>query len=86
MAIDTAERRRSVSQVITGLFGPAVTPNASKDREWRQQAGWGYSGIDLATGSERRVASALESVNDFDVDTQKTEFIADISITGFAVD
>lgn len=22
-----------------------LTPNASKDQEWRQQSGWGYSGI-----------------------------------------
>lgn len=44
MAIDTAEKRRNVASVLT-LFAPGVTPNASKDAEWRQQAGWGYSGI-----------------------------------------
>ena len=32
--------------------------------------------------AERRVASPLESVSDFDVDTQKTEFIVDTSMTG----
>jgi hypothetical protein len=45
MAIDTAEKRRSVAGVGFWVFGPAVTPNASKDAEWRQQAGWSYSGI-----------------------------------------
>ena len=45
MAIDSAEKRRSVSQILTGVFPPGVTPNASKDAEWRQQSGWGYSGI-----------------------------------------
>lgn len=44
MAIDTAEKRRSVAG-INRLWGPGVTPNAAKDAEWRQQAGFGYSGI-----------------------------------------
>lgn len=43
MAIDNAEKRRSISG-IQGLI-PGVTPNASKDGEWRQQSGWSYSGI-----------------------------------------
>lgn len=48
MAIDTAEKRRSAAG--TKRFGsPSVTPNASKDQEWRQQAAWIYSGI-LAGG------------------------------------
>lgn len=44
MAIDTAAKRRSVAGVP---FHPGlgVTPNASKDQAWRQQAAWGYSGI-----------------------------------------
>lgn len=45
MAIDTREKRQSVAWLVTGLGAPSVTPNASKDQEWRQQAGWGYSGI-----------------------------------------
>jgi len=45
MAIDNAEKRRSASQVISGLYGPGVTPKAAKGREWRQQTGWGYSGL-----------------------------------------
>lgn len=46
MAIDTAEKRRSAAGI--GFYGlpVAVTPNASKDQEWRQQAGWSYSGIE----------------------------------------
>lgn len=43
MAIDTAEKRKSISGV--GLMIPGVTPNSSKDAEWRQQSGWSYSGI-----------------------------------------
>lgn len=53
MAIDTAERRRNVAGVGYWI-GLGVTPNASKDVEWRQQVGWGYSGIapsgELPTG------------------------------------
>lgn len=45
MPIDTAEKRRNVSGLAFAPFGPGVTPNASHDVEWRQQAGWGYSGI-----------------------------------------
>jgi hypothetical protein len=45
MAIDTAEKRRSVAGLPFHPLGVGVTPNASKDIEWRQQAGWGYSGI-----------------------------------------
>ena len=45
MAIDTAEKRRSVSTISLYAAGPGLTPNSSKDIEWRQQSGWGYSGI-----------------------------------------
>lgn len=45
MAIDTAEKRRNIAGLYTGFHPVAVNPNASKDVEWRQQAGWGYSGI-----------------------------------------
>lgn len=45
MAIDSAEKRKSVAGISAGCYPVAVTPNASKDREWRQQAGFGYSGI-----------------------------------------
>lgn len=48
MAIDTAEKRKSISGIVIPLI-PGVTPNAGKDAEWRQEAGWSYSGI-AATG------------------------------------
>lgn len=44
MAIDSAEKRRAVAG-IDRIAGPGVTPNTAKDAEWRQQAGYGYSGI-----------------------------------------
>lgn len=44
MAIDTAEKRRSITG-IPFLIIPGVTPNVSKDQEWRQESGWSYSGI-----------------------------------------
>lgn len=47
MAIDSAEKRRSISGIIIPML-PGVTPNASKDAEWRQEAGWSYSGIAAA--------------------------------------
>ena len=51
MAIDSAEKLRSAAGVGFWVVGPGVTPNASKDAEWRQQAGWGYSGIAAAEPS-----------------------------------
>lgn len=44
MAIDNREKRQSIIG-INMWCGPSPTPNASKDQEWRQQAGYGYSGI-----------------------------------------
>lgn len=46
MAIDTAEKRKNVACIGFTLNGAGVTPNASMDREWRQQSGYGYSGIE----------------------------------------
>lgn len=43
MAIDTAEKRRNVGGLPIILLAPGVTPNSSKDAEWRVQTGWGYS-------------------------------------------
>lgn len=64
MAIDTEEKRRSAAGVpFAPLFG--LTPNASKDAEWRQQVAWSYSGISLApvpvTPDERKIAVKAES-------------------------
>ena len=49
MAIDTREKRASVVG-INMFFGPSPTPNAAQDQEWRQEVGYGYSGI-LAAGA-----------------------------------
>ncbi len=49
MAIDNAEKRRSISGI--GWLMPGVTPNSAKDQEWRQEAGWSYSGIAAAAAS-----------------------------------
>ena len=43
MAIDSAEKRKSISGV--GLVMPGITSNSGKDQEWRQESGWSYSGI-----------------------------------------
>lgn len=48
-AIDTAEKRRSVFGV-NAMGIPGVTPNVSKDGEWRQQVAYGYSGIAVGAG------------------------------------
>lgn len=45
MAIDTREKRQAVVGLGHYFSGPSVTPNASPDQEWRQEAGWGYPGI-----------------------------------------
>lgn len=45
MAIDTAEKRRSVAGIPFWPLSPGVTPNASTDQEWRYEAAWNYSGF-----------------------------------------
>lgn len=45
MAIDTAAKRRSVSAILTGIVSVGVTPSATHNEAWRQDAGWGYRGI-----------------------------------------
>ncbi len=47
MAIDSAEKRKSISGI--NYFHPGVTPNSGKDQEWRQESGYGYSGIAAAS-------------------------------------
>ena len=41
MAINSAEKRRAASGLVLPL-GPGVTPNVSKDAEWRGEVGRGY--------------------------------------------
>ena len=45
MAIDTAEKRKSIAGIHMRYSGPGVTNNSAKDQEWRQEAGYSYSGI-----------------------------------------
>lgn len=48
MAIDNSSKRRSASSILSGMFGSSVTPNAGKPVSWRQNAGWGYVGIEVS--------------------------------------
>jgi hypothetical protein len=43
--INTAVKRRSISSLTGPALVPGVTPDVSKGQEWRQSAGWGYSGL-----------------------------------------
>ena len=45
MAIDTAEKRKSISGIPFFLVGPGVTNLAVEDQEWRQEVGYSYNGI-----------------------------------------
>jgi len=45
MAIDNAEKRRSISGIHGVIYGPGVTPESGQDQEWRQESGYSYSGI-----------------------------------------
>jgi len=44
VALDTREKRASVVSLYPGA-PPSVTPDVTMDRGWRQESGWGYSGI-----------------------------------------
>lgn len=57
MAIDSREKRASAVG-ITSVMSIGLTPNASKDQEWRQEAGWGYPGI-LAGEAEETSSGGL---------------------------
>jgi hypothetical protein len=45
MSIDSAEKRRSAIGAFLMPINPTVTPNSSKDSEWRAEALWLYSGV-----------------------------------------
>jgi len=64
MAIDDAEKRRAISGIVIPLI-PGVTPNVSKDAEWRQQSGWSYSGIALAAPVARFLGGKEPFVLDY---------------------
>ena len=59
MAIDTAEKRKSLSGIQNSVLIPGVTPTAGKDQEWRQEAGWGYPGILAAGGAAPTILRRL---------------------------
>jgi hypothetical protein len=48
MAIDSKEKRASVTGIHLYVAGPGVTPTAAQDQEWRQEVGYGYPGIAAA--------------------------------------
>ena len=45
MAIDNAEKRKSISGIHQYASGPGVTNLAAEDQEWRQEVGYSYNGI-----------------------------------------
>ena len=50
MALTNRENRQSAAHLATGYWtGTGVTVNSSKDREWRQEVGYGYGGISTDT-------------------------------------
>lgn len=71
MPIDTAEKRRSAAGVPFLPLGPAVTPTAAKDVEWRAQATWGYSGIVPAAA-----AAAVVGGDDVRLGLKQTFFLS----------
>lgn len=59
MAIDTAEKRRTIAGIP---FGWGITPEVAKDSEWRRQVGWSYSIVaaaGLTTAEDRRSAAGI---------------------------
>lgn len=56
MAIDTPEKRRSISGIP--LLIPGVTPNAAKDAEWRRQVANTYSLV--PAGADANAESFIE--------------------------
>ncbi len=70
MAIDTAEKRKSLVG-INYFNGPGVTTNVLLDQEWRQQAGYGYSGILAALpGTVEEMTGDSEMINTFTADSE----------------
>lgn len=45
MAIDSAPKRKSIVGISLYPSGPGVTPDGTPGQAWRQQSGYGYSGI-----------------------------------------
>lgn len=49
MAIDSVQKRKSISSIGLPFFAPGVTPDATTPVGWRQTSGWSYYGIAAAT-------------------------------------
>ncbi len=60
MAIDSAEKRKSIVGLFF-LFGASVTPNSSKDAEWRQEVGYSYPGI--AAGAAAAIVGGISRIS-----------------------
>jgi len=56
MAIDSAEKRQSISGIQVTLIS-GVTSNTAQDVEWRQEVGWGYPGIAPSGGFDTDIMS-----------------------------
>jgi hypothetical protein len=88
MAIDNAEKRRSISGIP--FLGPGVTPNSAKDDQWRAQAGWSYSGLIAEAGTtwswdlEAYISGSWVSIAD-DVMIRKQAMTASRGIEGSEV-
>ena len=62
MAVDTIEKRRSISGIGIPSLIPGVLPNSAKDQEWRQESGWSYSEAYVSfinTAEKRRSISGI---------------------------
>ncbi len=82
MAIDTAEKRKSISGVGGPPLIPGVTPNSDKDQEWRQEAGWGYSGIEAWEGiALYKIYRSPGGANDYTLQGSMGEDDAAVDIT-----
>lgn len=92
MAIDTAEKRKSISGISLPFFAPGVTPNSSKDQEWRQESAWSYSGIlagsiitfDWSWLLEAYISGAWVDIS-ADVMSHDTAIVAERGIEGNAI-
>ncbi len=73
MAIDTAEKRKSISWVV--IVSPGVTPNASADIEWRYEVGYSYPIADVPPAFTANMAFGFVKTDDvgrYIMDSQAT--------------
>lgn len=70
MAIDSREKRQSISGIPGPPLIPGVTPNASPDFEWRREAGWNYAESEIPTPTPSPTPSAPYGFDTVDPLTQ----------------